>query len=392
MKKIKICVVTTSRADYGSMRCLMREIKNDRDLKLQLVVTGMHLLPEFGSTYKEILKDGFAIDHKVEMLISSDRQEDIVKSIGQGCIIFADVFKKLKPDWVVLFGDRFELLSGAITAMIEYIPIAHISGGEVTEGMIDDHVRHAITKMANVHFPAAEAYRKRIIQLGENPAYIFNYGHLGLDNIFQMRLLNTKELQRELNFEFTLSTAIATYHPETIGGRRTASQQIDNLLNAIKKTDINVVFTKANCDFDGRLINQRIQEFCVKNPARYRFFDNLGQLRYLSCLKNFDLMIGNSSSGMFEAPALGIPVVNIGDRQKGRLRSENILDVGYSEKEIKAGINTVLSAGFKQQLKNIDNPYGKSRSGSVGFRIKEKLKRLAGVDAIIKKKFFDVKF
>lgn len=389
--KKKICVVTTSRADYGALRCLMRAIKNDKALTLQVIACGGHLLKEFGCTYKEIERDGYRVNKKVNMLLPKDDERSVIQSVGKGCYLFADVLQALKPDLLVILGDRFELISIATAALVYKIPLVHLSGGEVTEGAIDEAIRHAVTKMSVLHFPAAEAYRQRVIQMGENPKLVFNFGHLALDNVRQLKLLDRAALEKALNFKFYGPVAMVTYHPVTLEDK-TAKQQVNNLMKAISAFDFQVIFTKANCDAGGREINRIIKKFCQRDKKKYKFFDNLGQLRYLSCLNNFDLMIGNSSSGMFEAPAFRLPVVNIGDRQRGRLRAKNIIDVDYAVKSIKRGIKKALSAKFKQQSKRAANPYEKKGVGNVAGRIKDKLKEVRLDGEVLKKKFYDINF
>lgn len=387
--KRTVCVVTSSRADYGSLKCLMEAIAQDRDLRLRTLVTGMHLIPAFGSTFRLIQKDGFKIHGKIPFRRSSETREGMAKAIGSACAPFVDAYRKWAPDWVVLFGDRFELYAAAIPASFMGIPIAHISGGEITEGAIDDIVRHALTKMAHVHFPAAEDYRRRIIQLGEQPRYVFNFGHLGLDNLHKLHLLDRQQLEQSLKFPLQGKVALVTFHPETLSALSTR-EQIENLLQALQAFDFQCVFTKANCDAQGRWINARIAAFCRQHPGRCKLFSNLGQLRYLSCLKHLDLMVGNSSSGLFEAPSFGIPVVNIGDRQKGRLRAENIVDVRCTPRSIARGIARALRLGSKGHLQGVRNPYRLNRSVRVGHRIKEVLKSLPINSALLRKRFFDL--
>ena len=352
MKKRKVCVVTTSRADYGLLYWLMDAIRNDAALALQVVVTGMHLSPEFGSTVKSIEEDGFFIDKKIEMLLSSDREEAAVKSVGIGLISFAEALSDLRPDILVLLGDRYELLSAAVAALMQKIPIAHIHGGETTSGAVDESIRHAITKMASLHFPATETYRHRIIQMGENPEYVFNYGAPGLDNLYKNKLMDRKELQKHLGFDLSGTVAIVTYHPVTLEN----------------------------------------DAFCALNPRTARFHHNLGQIPYLSCVKNLDLMIGNSSSGLIEAPSFSLPVVNIGNRQLGRIKAENVIDTGYSLGEIANGIEKACSGGFQKGLKNMRNPYARFKDGNVSHRIKERIKKTRLDDNFLMKKFHDIDF
>lgn len=388
MNKRKIAVITGTRADYGLLYWLLKEIERDKDLELQLIVTGMHLSPEFGLTYKEIEKDGFEIDDKVEMLLSSDNEIGTTKAVGLGCIGFSDSFNNLNPDMVVVLGDRFEILSASIAAMIARIPLVHLHGGETTQGAIDESIRHSITKMATYHFPATENYKKRIIQLGENPKRVFNFGMPGLDNLYKLDLFNKKELEDNLNFDFNKKVAIITYHPVTLEDN-TAEKQIDNILQAIYKSNIKAIFTKANADNGGRIINKKIKEFVKKHPNDYIFIDNLGQVRYLSVLKHADLMIGNSSSGLTEAPSFKLPVVNIGDRQKGRVKADNVIDCDYSIRDIENSINKAISNEFINFISNLQNPYNKYKDGKVSYRIKEKLKELEINNEVLKKEFYD---
>ncbi len=391
MNKRKIAVVTGTRADYGLLYWLLKEIKKDKDLDLQLIVTGMHLSPEFGLTYKEIEKDGFEIDDKVEILLSSDSEVGTTKAVGLGCIGFSESFNNLNLDMVAVLGDRFEILSASIAAVIARIPLIHLHGGEITQGLIDEPIRHSITKMATYHFPATERYKKRIIQLGENPKRIFNYGMSGLDNIYKFDLLTKKELEEALKFKFNKKSAIVTYHPVTLENN-TVEKQIDNLLQAIYKSNINTIFTKSNADNGGRLINKKIKGFVKKHPKDYIFIDNLGQLRYLSVLKHVDLMIGNSSSGLTEAPSFKLPVVNIGYRQKGRVKADNVIDCNYEIEDIYKGIEKAISKDFSNHIKNMNNPYDKFGDGRTSFRIKEKLKNIKLNESVIKKDFYDIDF
>lgn len=390
MNKRKISVVTGTRADYGLLYWLLREIQDDDELELQLIVTGMHLSPEFGDTYKNIETDGFKIKDKIEVLMSSDSEVAISKAIGLGCVSFSESLNRLKPNMMLVLGDRFEILSAAISAMTLKIPIVHLHGGETTQGLIDEPIRHSITKMASFHFPATEFYKKRIIQMGENPDRVFNYGMAGLDNIYRLDLLSRKKLEQKLNFQFDKKTAIITYHPVTLESN-TAEEQIDNLLKAIDKSDINAIFTKSNADNQGRIINKKIKEY-VEKSEKHIFVDNLGQLKYLSVLKYADLMIGNSSSGLTEAPSFKLPVVNIGDRQKGRVKADNVIDCKYKTAEIEKSIDKAVSKEFNNSLTNMINPYDKYEDGKTSFKVKEKLKEIKLEDKILKKDFYDIDF
>lgn len=390
MTKRKICVITTSRADYGLLYWLMKEIRHDRDLTLQVIAAGMHLEPGFGLTYKAIEKDGFKITEKIRLSMTDDTEIGVSKSIGIGFKKFALAYKKLRPDVVVLLGDRYELLSAAMPAVVSKIPLAHIHGGETTQGAIDEAVRHCITKMSLVHFASTEVYRSRIIQMGESPKFVFNYGAPGLDNLHKLKLVNKEELQEELEFDLHGGTAIITYHPATLE-KRSAKEQIANLLKAVGAFDFKAVFTMANADVGGSTINREIERFCQKKASKHKFFRNLGQVVYLSCLKNFDIMIGNSSSGIIEAPSFKLPVVNIGDRQKGRVRAKNVIDVGYSKSSIEKAVKKALSHAFRNRIRNIKNPYDRYSDGKTSYRIKEKLRKLKVDDDLVKKKFHDIR-
>lgn len=375
MKK-KICVVTTSRADYGLLYWLMKEIREDNKMALQVIAAGMHLEPRFGATYKTIEKDGFRIDARVAMSMKEDTPTGVSRSIGIGCAKFSQAYRVLKPDLVVLSGDRYELFSAAVTAVIAKIPIAHIHGGETTEGAIDEIIRNSITKMSSIHFASTDIYKRKIIQMGENSKCVFNYGAPGLDNLYRLKLLSKGELEKALNFDLDNKVAVVTYHPATLDNCISTSDQVKNLLAAIDRSKLKALFTAANADVGNRLINTRIERFCKGSPKRYKYIKSLGQILYLSCLRNFDLMIGNSSSGIIESPSFGIPAVNIGNRQKGRVRAANVIDVGYSEKEIRDGIETAMNYNFKRGLKAIINPYDKYQDGRASYQIKEAIKRV----------------
>lgn len=323
---IKICVITGTRAEYGLLKPIINKIKDDKQLGLQLVVTGMHISPEFGLTYKEILQDGFEISDKIEVLLSSDTPVGISKSIGLGIIGFAELFEKSKPDIVIILGDRYEIFAVASAAMIANIPIAHIHGGETTEGLIDEAIRHSITKMSYIHFPCTEEYRRRIIQLGESPDRVFNVGALGCENIKKIKFIDKEALKEELNIDFEKKVALLTFHPVTLDIFK-AEKQFKEVLSAIDCfEDLQVIFTKANSDTGGRIINYLIDEYVRKNSNRCIAFSSLGQVRYLSAMKYCSFVIGNSSSGILEAPVLNKPTINIGDRQKGRIQLESIIN------------------------------------------------------------------
>lgn len=386
MRKRKICIVTGTRAEYGLLYWLIKEIQDDPDLEIQIVATGMHLSPEFGLTYKKIEEDGFRINEKVEMLLSSDTPNGLAKSIGLGVIGFADALERLKPDILVVPADRFEIFAAAQAAMTLRIPMAHIYGGETTEGAIDEAIRHAITKMAHLHFTAAEQYRRRVIQLGEDPNHVLNFGAPGLDNLKKLKLLNRKSLENAINFNLGKISFLITYHPATLSDVL-PEKSFEELLKAIDHfPDSKIIFTKANADSAGRKINKMLDNYVEKNSHRAIVFTSMGQLLYLSAMKNVDIVIGNSSSGLLEAPTLKKPVVNIGNRQQGRLRAESIIDCEEKAEAIIESINRGLSTAFKNIVKNTVNPYGQ---GVASFQIKEYLKKVS-LKNILVKKFYDM--
>ncbi len=386
----KICVVTGSRADYGHLYWLLREIKDDIELSLQLIATGAHLSARYGMTYKDIESDGFRIDKKINILKYSDTDKGMAASLGVACRLFAEALECLQPDILVVLGDRYEIFAAAIAAHILKIPIAHIHGGELSEGAIDDAFRHAITKLSHIHFPATEEYKHRIIQLGENPRYVFNYGAPGLDNLFRLKLLKREQLSTYLGIDFRNPTAIFTYHPVTLE-RNTIVSQIRDILRQIRTFALQVIFTKANADAGGLAINKEIERFCRSAPEKYKLFDNLGQIKYFSCMKYCRLMIGNSSSGIIEAASFKLPVVNIGDRQRGRIAPENVIHA-KTLKDVKKAICLALSEDFKKKIKGIKNPYLKVKGGKVSVKIKDKLKSIPLGDRLRKKRFYDIKF
>jgi UDP-N-acetylglucosamine 2-epimerase (non-hydrolysing)/GDP/UDP-N,N'-diacetylbacillosamine 2-epimerase (hydrolysing) len=388
MHKRKICIVTGTRAEYGLLYWLMKEIKEDPDLELQIIATGMHLSPEFGLTYKTIEEDGLQINEKVEMLLSSDTPVGIAKSIGLGVIGFADAFSRLKPDILVVLGDRYEMFAAAQVAMTHRIPIAHIHGGETTEGAIDEAIRHSITKMSHFHFTAAEFYRRRVIQLGERPDRVLNYGAPGLDNLKRIKILDKEAFEKAIDFQLGTLSFLATYHPVTLSNDG-PEKSFAELINAIDHyPSAKVIFTKANSDPAGRIINQKIDEYAKRNPLRIKVFTSMGHLLYLSAIKNMDIIVGNSSSGLIEAPALKKPTVNIGERQRGRLKACSVIDCEEKAHAIVSAIEKGLSSEFKKTLRNIKNPYG---SGNASLKIKEYLKKVS-LQNILMKKFYDVSY
>lgn len=382
----KICIVTGTRAEYGLLKPVIDKVNRSDTMALQLVVTGMHLAPEFGLTYREIEEDGYPIDTKIEMLLSSDTSAGVTKSMGVALLGFADYFEGNRPDIVVILGDRYEALMAATAAMMARIPIAHIHGGETTEGAVDEAIRHSITKMSHLHFTTAEEYRRRVIQLGEQPQNVYNVGALGVENVKAVPLLDRKALEDAIQFTFRPPTVMVTYHPVTLENK-TAKEQLGSLLQVIERhRELQVIFTKANADPEGRIVNQMIDEYVERNHTRCAAFTSLGQLRYLSALQFCDLVMGNSSSGIIEVPSFGIPTVDIGDRQKGRVSADSVIHCGNGEADIERALVLGLSAEFKNRIRHLKNPYEGSRTSQQIVEVIEKaLDR--GID--IKKKFYD---
>ena len=382
----KICVVTGTRAEYGLLYWLLKEIEADDDLRLQIIVTGMHLSPEFGLTYKEIEKE-FTIDKKIEMLLSSDTAIGISKSMGLAQISFSEAYDSLKPDIVVVLGDRYEIFSAASAAMVARIPMAHIHGGETTEGAFDEAIRHSITKMSHLHFTATDEYRNRVIQLGEHPCRVFNVGGMGIENIKRLKLLNKEEFEESIKFKLNKKNILVTFHPVTLENN-TAEEQFQELLNTIDKLeDTNIIFTKANSDTDGRVINSMIDEYVSKNKDKSIYFTSLGQLRYLSALQHVNAVVGNSSSGLAEAPSFKIATINIGDRQKGRVGASSVVDCEPNRKSILEAFGRIYSDKFQQNLKNTINPYGNELASK---KIVEIIKK-TDLTNILKKSFYDLR-
>ena len=353
----KICVITGSRAEYGLLRWVMQGIKDDPSLTLQIIATGMHLSAEFGNTYKEIEGDGFAIDRKVQMLTGSDTPVGIAKSMGNGLIGFADALNELKPDLIVVLGDRFEIFSAVSAALVARIPVAHIHGGELTEGNFDDALRHSITKMSYLHFVAAEEYQNRVIQLGESPDRVFNVGGLGVDNIARTKLIEKEELESELQFQFQERNLIVTFHPVTLE-TDSGVKQLMELLEALDSfPDIGLIFTMPNADTGGQLMTSLIEKYLESrdNAASY---SSLGAVRYLSALACVDGVIGNSSSGLLEAPIFMVGTVNIGNRQQGRVQAKSVISCEPNRIDIQGAITKLLSSDFQSTVKSSNSPFG----------------------------------
>jgi UDP-hydrolysing UDP-N-acetyl-D-glucosamine 2-epimerase len=383
MSKKTICVVTGTRADYGLLYWLMKEIHNDQDLKLQLMVTGMHLSPEFGLTYRVIEQDGFRIDARVEMLLSSDSAAGIAKSIGLGVIGFADAIERLKPDIMVVLGDRFEILAAVQAALVARIPVAHIAGGDVTEGVYDEAIRHSITKMSHLHFVTNEHAYRRVCQMGENPNHVFNVGSPGLDYIRRMTLLERDDLQRQLGFQFRQKNFLVTFHPVTLDPHASRGQ-FQELLDALTalEGDTGLIFTLPNADNEGRELIDMVKRYVSSCPHAV-LFKSLGQHLYLNTMAQVDVIIGNSSSGLYEAPSFKKPTVDIGDRQSGRLRASSVINCGPDKKAIIKAVQSALA----MDCSGVVNPYG---NGESSIRIAGIIKNLSSPGDIVKKKFHDL--
>lgn len=381
-----ICVVTGTRADYGLLQGLMKEIQADAELQLQIIATGMHLSQQFGLTYREIEQDGFKINEKLEILLSSDTPTAVAKSVGLATIGFADAFNRLQPDVLVILGDRTEALAAAQAAMIARIPIAHLHGGEITEGAIDESIRHSITKMSHLHFVAADTYLKRVIQLGEQPERVFNFGALGIENMRRLALKNREELESALQFSLGSPTFLVTFHPTTVkeGTTEGAIKQLIEALEAFPEAS--VIITKPNSDPEGQIIIDHIEQYALLHPNRVKVFASLGQVNYLSMIQLCDVVIGNSSSGLIEVPSFKKATVNIGYRQSGRLKAESVIDCDNNKESIVIAIRKALSPEFKQILDNVATPYDE---GVPSIQIKEQLKK-ADLSDILVKKFHDM--
>lgn len=384
--KLKIAIFTGARSEYGLFKPLLDVIKKDESLELQLIVSGMHLSPEFGLTYKEIEKDNFSITEKVEMLLSADTDAAIIKSTGLGMIGFADVFNRLRPDWLVVLGDRFETFAAAFAAFFSKIPVAHIHGGEVTEGATDDGIRHAITKLSFLHFTATETYRKRVIQLGEDPSRVFNVGAIGLDNIHNLSLYTREQLEEVLGIKLHKKFVLVTYHPVTLD-KQSSAQHFQALLKTLAKhKDLQVIFTMPNADSDSRVIIQLIQKFVTDHAGNAHFFTSMGQLNYLSSLRHCYAVIGNSSSGIIEAPSFGVPVVNIGDRQKGRVIAGNVIQSDPDEQSIDIALSKISDEETRKEAAQASNPYHQK---DVAQRIIEQIRNFGKLNSI-RKSFYDL--
>jgi len=380
----RVCVVTGTRAEYGLLRWVMEGIRQSPLLDLQLIATGMHLSPEFGLTVETIEADGFQVDRRVEMLLSSDTAVGVTKSMGLGLIGFADALAELQPDLLLVLGDRYEVFAAAAAAMIARVPIAHLHGGEATEGLIDEPIRHSITKMSHLHFVAAEQYRRRVIQLGEQPERVFLVGGLGIDNIQRLKLLTRGELEVALGFQLAPRNLWITFHPVTLEHDTSAGQMAELLAALSELQDTGLIFTMPNADTEGRVLFRQIEEFCTRHPHA-RAFTSLGQLRYLSCVQHVDAVVGNSSSGLAEVPSFKKGTINIGDRQRGRLRAASVIDCESERGAIGAALARLFSTEFQARLAAAENPYGNGGASEAIVKVLEK----RPFDDLPKKRFYD---
>ncbi|MDD5029127.1 MAG: UDP-N-acetylglucosamine 2-epimerase [Rhodoferax sp.] len=381
----KICVITGTRAEYGLLRWVMQGIKDDAALTLQIIATGMHLSPEFGLTYKEIEIDGFQIDRKVEILTSSDTSVGTAKSMGLGLIGFADALNELRPDLIVVLGDRFEIFAAVSAALVARIPVAHLHGGETTQGAFDEALRHSITKMSHLHFVAAEPYRQRVIQLGEQPDRVFLVGGLGIDNIKRLKLLDRADLEASLDFKLGPKNLLVTFHPVTLETATAADQMTELLVALDAQPDTHLIFTLPNADTDGRALTQMVHQFVAGHPNA-RAYTSLGQLRYLSCIAHVDGVVGNSSSGLAEVPSFQKGTINIGDRQRGRLQADSVINCAPTRQDIATALRRLYSTAFQASLKDVRNPYG---DGGASAIVVDTLKHCV-LEGLLKKAFYDL--
>lgn len=385
----KICVVTGTRAEYGLLSRLMRMIKDSQETQLQMIVTNMHLSSKYGNTYKEIENDGFIIERKVPIIDENSNNDSlsIVMEMSRGLKGYAEAFQDLKPDLLLILGDRYEMLAAATAALIMRIPIAHISGGAISEGAFDDAIRHSITKMSQLHFTEAEDYRRRVIQLGEQPDRVFNVGALGVENIKKLPLMSKEEIEADIKFKIDKKTILVTYHPVTLGNH-TVEQDITEFMNALyQRPDIRVIFTMPNSDTGSQAIVDAINGFVAKNQERSVAYKSLGVLRYLSVMKEVGAVVGNSSSGLVEVPSFGIPTLNIGDRQKGRLAAESVLNCDTDCESILVGFDRVLSPEFMKVAAKALNPYDKEGTAKSIFDVISTYP----LEVLNQKHFYDIK-
>lgn len=384
----KLCIITGSRAEWGLFYPLASEIKKHDDLDLNIIATGAHVSNEYGDTYREIESDGFRISGMVDMALLDDTEKGIIKSVSAGLTGIGEVLGKLRPDMVFLLGDRFETFAAAAACMFLKIPIAHIHGGELTEGSIDDGIRHSITKMASVHFVSTDIYARRVIQMGEDPERVFNVGAMGIDNIRNTELFSRDIFEERTGFSLGPKNALVTFNPSTAENKEVSLSQFKNLTKALGETeDMKAIFTKPNPDMYSRKISDMLEAYAGEYPGKSVLFTSMGRVLYLSAMNLVDVVAGNSSSGIIEAPSFGVPTVNVGDRQKGRVRADSVIDCDGSVAEIKRSIKKALSDGFRRKCSKTKNPYGDGTAAKKIVDISRNTDK-----AGIKKRFFDVEF
>ena len=385
-KSKKICIITGSRAEYGLLKNLILRLKKNKKFKIKLIVTGSHLSEKYGFTLREIKKDSLNIENKINLNFKKDNTIGISNSISLGLNKFVKIFEKLKPDLILVLGDRFEIYTSALAALLCRLPICHIHGGELTEAMLDDAFRHSITKMSHIHFAANQIYKKRIIQLGENPKNVFNVGGLGVDSIKKQKILKKSELEKFLNLNFLKKSILVTFHSETLN-RKSTKKNFNELLRALKKIqNTTIIFTMPNHDIDSSIIHSSILKF-VKNKKNSFFFKSLGQKVYYSCCKYMTCMVGNSSSGLLEMPTFKKFTINIGDRQKGRIKAKSVINCKFNSQEIYKKINFVLKSKNQLKIKNVKNPYGEGGATDKIISILEKV----NLKDILNKRFYDLR-
>lgn len=381
----KIAIVTASRAEYGLLKPLITSVNNSHDFSLKLLVTGMHLMPEHGNTYLQILKDGFQIDAKIYDGLDGDDAIAISKALSKATFGFAETYQKFKPDLLIVLGDRIELLAAVSAAIVANLPVAHIHGGETTEGAYDEFVRHAITKMSHLHFASCKVYRNRIIQLGERPNSVFNVGAIGVDSIKKLKLLNREQLEESVGIKFKESLIIITFHPVTLENN-SAKEQFENLLEVVDGlNNFTLIFTKPNSDKGSAVINSLIDRYAKKNSNKAIAFDSMGQLRYLSAIKHADFVIGNSSSGILEVPYFNKPTINIGVRQKGRIAPASVINCEPNKVDIFKAVQKAQSYNFKKAISNQDQIYG---DGTATEKIMAVIR--SNKDINLQKSFYDL--
>ena len=395
----RVCVLTATRAEYGLLKNIIMKLQKVSELEVNVVVTGMHLSPEFGLTYREIEQDGIEIHKKIEILLSSDTSSSISKTMGLALIQFADYFQESKPDLLLVLGDRYETLAVCIAAMNQQVPIAHLYGGETTEGAVDEAIRHAITKLSYLHFTSTEEYRHRVIQLGEAPERVYTVGAMGTENIMSQQLMSKKDLEENLHFSLGDRYAVVTFHPVTleIGSERKQAEALFHALDELEKADrlekkipMRYIITKANADAGGRIVNEMIDQYAQAHKETVFSIDSLGMKRYLSALKYSSMVIGNSSSGLVEAPSFHIPTINIGDRQKGRLRAATVIDCEPNCTSIKKAMQYALSEKMQTKVVIAKNPYGDGFTSDKIVRVI--CDELLNQQIQLKKKFYDIDF